>query len=54
MSIYEYKCRDCHRQFVIEESITKHKEASIKCPKCGSKAVERHWEAVNVQTSKKS
>jgi putative FmdB family regulatory protein len=59
MPEYEFHCTKCGKKFIVEESIKEyenhgeqHKEA--KCPKCGSRSVERGFSSVFVQTSKKS
>lgn len=40
MPIYEYSCSECDRAF--EELIIRRSDASeVKCPKCGSRRVER-------------
>jgi len=38
---YDYTCRDCELVFEIEKGIKD--PPPDKCPKCGSKKVERHF-----------
>ena len=55
MPMYEYLCRDCHKEFSIVESIHEHETAKkVTCLACGSGDVERRWSAVAVETSRKS
>ena len=54
MPVYEYRCNDCRRKFMLVKAI-KDSAGAAKCPKCGkSKAVERIWSQVYAVTSKKS
>jgi putative FmdB family regulatory protein len=54
MPVYEFVCLECKKNFEVIQAIGKYKPAAVKCPKCGSKKVERHWSSVFVETSKKS
>ncbi len=55
MPVYEYRCLDCKKRFEIVESIASHDPGKrLKCPKCGSRNVERQWSSVFVETAKKS
>jgi len=54
MPTYPYVCRECKKKFEIVRSVAEYKPASVKCPKCGKKKVERVWSGVFVGTSKKS
>jgi putative FmdB family regulatory protein len=54
MPAYEYECRECHKNFQIVAPISEYNPKAVKCPKCGSKKVERLWSSVFVETSKKS
>jgi putative FmdB family regulatory protein len=40
MPIYEYRCRDCEREFSRLQKIGAGTEG-VKCPKCESEKVER-------------
>lgn len=54
MPIYEYRCRDCGKEFEIVAAITQLADLEPKCPDCGSTSVERRWSSVFAVTSKKS
>lgn len=40
MPLYEYKCRKCHTRFELLRRMS-DVDRNVKCPKCGSPAVER-------------
>lgn len=54
MPVYEFACRGCHKKFETVQSIVKFNASKVKCPKCGSKKVDRIWSRVYTVTSKKS
>jgi len=54
MPIYPFVCRECKKKFEYVRSVADYKPGSVKCPKCGSKKVDRVWSSVFVETSKKS
>ena len=54
MPIYPYVCHECKKKFEIVRTVAAYKPGSVKCPKCGTKKVERVWGGVFVETSKKS
>jgi len=54
MPVYEYYCDKCEREVTITLSIREHDKGSIKCPKCGGKALRPLLSAFMSQTSKKS
>ena len=53
MPVYEYVCLDCKKKFSEMKPVSAYDQAA-KCPKCGSKKVERRWSSVFVETSSKS
>jgi len=55
MPIYEYKCKDCKKTFIVHETFKDHdKRRKHVCSHCGSKKVEQLYTGVSVITSKKS
>ena len=54
MPVYEYVCLDCQKKFSELKPISAYDPKTVKCPKCGSKKVERRWSSVFVETSSKS
>jgi len=55
MAYYDYECRDCRKNFTMQQTFVEHdRHPKVKCPKCGSQHIEQLVRAVHVQTSKKS
>ncbi len=54
MPVYEFRCRDCKKNFEIVCSISEYEREKVACPDCGGKKVERRWSRVFAVTSKKS
>ncbi len=56
MPMYEFICKKCRKQFsqILTMAEYDKKKKNMKCPKCGSKQVERRWESFYAVTSKKS
>lgn len=55
MPLYEFRCKKCSKTFDEKESFAEHdKHPKVKCPHCGSSAVEPVLSPVGVKTSKKS
>ncbi len=54
MPTYEFRCKNCARKVILVISFKDYEKKSHKCPKCGSKRMERLISTVQVQTSKKS
>lgn len=54
MPVYEFVCLDCRKEFDVVKSMNEFNAKSVKCPKCGSKKLDRLWSSVFVETSKKS
>ncbi len=54
MPVYPYSCLDCKRKFNEVKPVSAYAPKKVRCPKCGSKNVERVWTSVFVGTSKKS
>jgi putative FmdB family regulatory protein len=55
MPTYDYRCRDCKKDFSVVLTISEYEKASTPtCPHCNSNNVIRIYTNINVQTSKKS
>ncbi len=57
MPTYEFRCADCVRSFLIEDSLVGYehqKRDGIQCPTCKGAKTELQLGAVEVRTSKKS
>lgn len=54
MPVYEFRCRDCKKDFEIVSSISAYDQEKVTCPHCGGNNVERLWSRVFAVTAKKS
>jgi len=55
MAVYEYRCLECRKRFEIVEPIAQHeRRPAKKCPKCGTRKVERVYSSLFVETARKS
>jgi putative FmdB family regulatory protein len=54
MPLYDYVCRECHKNFEVALTLTEHEKGDVRCPNCGSKKVEQEPAAFFVVTSRKS
>jgi len=54
MPSYDFKCKKCQKRFSIKLTIQELEERRYKCPKCGSKRLDKLVTAFFTQTSKKS
>jgi putative FmdB family regulatory protein len=55
MAYYDYQCGKCRKRFTVKQTFAEHdRTAKPKCPKCGSRAVDRLLTDVFVKTAKKS
>jgi putative FmdB family regulatory protein len=54
MPVYDYLCKDCHKEFEKVLTLNEHDKDQIVCPHCGSKHVEQEAKAFFAVTSKKS
>jgi len=55
MPAYEFHCKNCGKKVTLVLSISEYTgNKAQKCPKCGSKKLERRITSFQVQTSKKS
>jgi len=54
MPVYEYLCKDCHKQFELVLTFTEHDQETVSCPKCGSKNIEQEPASFFAVTEKKS
>lgn len=54
MPMYDYKCLDCGKEFLVALSLKEHDSGAASCPSCGSKKVEQLLTSFTAQTDKKS
>jgi len=54
MPHYEFFCRSCKTTFPKTLALADYEKTKVKCPRCGSQAVEQTWSSFSVITSKKS
>lgn len=54
MPMYEYKCLDCKKEFLVALSLKEHESGAAACPSCGSKKLEQEITGFIAKTDKKS
>jgi putative FmdB family regulatory protein len=56
MPQYDFACSKCRKKFTLILTMSEYdkQKSALKCPKCGSKKVERRWASFFAVTSKKS
>jgi len=54
MPVYEYICKECHKEFSEVLTVKEHDTKKVRCPKCQSTEVEKVIEQVTVLCSRKS
>jgi putative FmdB family regulatory protein len=54
MPHYVFLCQACHKEFTEVLHISDLDAAKVKCPHCGSEAVDQQVAAFSAVTSKKS
>ena len=55
MPYYDYKCNECGKTFTRQHTFEEYdKGKPVKCPKCGTRKVQRLIGSVMAKTSKKS
>lgn len=54
MPMYEYKCLDCGKEFLVALSLKEHESGAAKCPSCGSKKVEQEFTSFVAKTVSKA
>ena len=54
MPVYEYRCRDCQRTFIVVMSVKDHESEQVRCPQCQGTAVEQMITPFHTKTSKKT
>jgi putative FmdB family regulatory protein len=52
MPLYEFRCRECDREFVLAVRIEDRDRTSHRCPRCGSGDLERSPDRCETVTSK--
>ncbi len=54
MPAYEFKCLKCGKKVTLIILFSDYENKKARCPKCGSKRLERLVSSVQVVTSRKS
>ncbi len=54
MPFYDYRCRECKKEFSKILTLSEYEKGGIKCPKCGSKKVEQVLSSFFAVTARKS
>ena len=54
MPVYEYKCGACGKKFSLKMTVGELEKSRPKCPKCGSRRIEKLVTGFFAVTSKKS
>lgn len=54
MPLYEYKCLDCKKEFLLALSLQEHENGAAACPSCGSKKLEQQITSFIAKTARKS
>jgi putative FmdB family regulatory protein len=54
MPTYEYRCRDCEKNFSVIMRIEEHDKGGTTCPECKGTSVVQQYTAFFAKTRKKS
>jgi putative FmdB family regulatory protein len=54
MPSYDFRCKNCQKKVSLKLSVQEMESRQYKCPKCGSKRLEKLLAGFFAQTSKKS
>lgn len=54
MPVYEFRCLECRKKFPLTLSVTQLTGKRYKCPRCGSRKLEKQISMISVVTSRKS
>jgi len=54
MPFYDLKCRQCGNEFNAMAKMSDREQKLIKCPQCGSNALETIFKSVNIVQSRKA
>ena len=54
MPSYEFKCENCKKTFAEKLTFKQYDKHKVKCPRCGSTAVQTVISSTFAKTSKKS
>ncbi|NLV25458.1 MAG: zinc ribbon domain-containing protein [Deltaproteobacteria bacterium] len=54
MPTYEYRCKDCGKDFTVVMTMAEHDRRKVLCPACKGKDVAQQFSLFYARTSKKS
>jgi putative FmdB family regulatory protein len=54
MPTYEYRCRECKKQFERVEALSEHGHGRLQCPQCKSRQVEQVLTPFFAKTARKA
>lgn len=54
MPTYEYRCRECKKQFERVEALADHGHGRPQCPQCKSRQVEQVFTSFFAKTARKA
>lgn len=54
MPVYEYRCKECNKEFTVTMSISEKESKKVTCPSCKKESVEQLITPFMTKTSRKS
>jgi putative FmdB family regulatory protein len=54
MPTYEYRCRECKKQFERVEALSDHGHGKPQCPQCKSRHVDQVFTSFFAKTARKA
>jgi putative FmdB family regulatory protein len=52
--MYDYKCLDCGKEFLLALTLKEHETGAAACSHCGSKNLQQLYTSFIARTTKKS
>ncbi len=54
MPMYDYKCQECGKNFILARTLKEQESGPPFCPSCNSQKIERVFAVFMAKTSRKS